>query len=96
VSSTPVDGDRSWTTTAIVRRTIAAAVRSASGELSAAATGRQLLGDALGVLEVWRRRHRYRRELDRLLRTGGRHLIEDIGLSRQRAEGEVAKPFWRL
>jgi uncharacterized protein YjiS (DUF1127 family) len=46
------------------------------------------------MLGAWRRRHRYRRELDRLMRSGS-HLIEDIGLLRKHAEREAAKPFWR-
>ena len=46
------------------------------------------------VIETWRERHCYRRELERLMSTG-LHLIADIGLSRTHAEREAAKPFWR-
>jgi uncharacterized protein YjiS (DUF1127 family) len=46
------------------------------------------------VLDAWRLRYRYRRELERLMRSAP-HLVEDIGLSRQHADREVAKPFWR-
>ena len=46
------------------------------------------------VIGAWRQRHRYRRELRRLM-SSGPHLIADIGLSRTHAEREAAKPFWR-
>lgn len=52
------------------------------------------LAEIRPLLDAWRRRHRYRRELKRLLRSGP-HLVEDIGLSRQHADREVAKSFWR-
>jgi uncharacterized protein YjiS (DUF1127 family) len=45
------------------------------------------------LLAAWLRRHRYRRELARLLRTSP-HLLADIGLSQAEAEREAAKPFW--
>jgi uncharacterized protein YjiS (DUF1127 family) len=46
------------------------------------------------VIGAWWQRHRYRRELRRLM-SSGPHLIADIGLSRTHAEREAAKPFWR-
>ena len=46
------------------------------------------------VLNQWRRRYRFRRELKRLFKSGP-HLIEDIGLLRNHAEREMTKPFWR-
>jgi uncharacterized protein YjiS (DUF1127 family) len=46
------------------------------------------------VLGSWRARRRYRLELARLLQSAP-HLIDDIGLLRQHAEREAAKPFWR-
>jgi uncharacterized protein YjiS (DUF1127 family) len=52
------------------------------------------LAEIRTVLQAWRSRHRYRRELERL-RSSAPHLIEDIGLSREHAAREVAKPFWR-
>jgi uncharacterized protein YjiS (DUF1127 family) len=52
------------------------------------------LAEIAAVLGAWRRCCRYRRELERLMRSGP-HLIEDIGLSRKHAEREAAKPFWR-
>jgi uncharacterized protein YjiS (DUF1127 family) len=52
------------------------------------------LAESLAMLGAWRRRHRYRRDLTRLMRTGP-HLIEDIGLLRKHAAREAAKPFWR-
>jgi uncharacterized protein YjiS (DUF1127 family) len=52
------------------------------------------LAEIAAVLGAWRRCHRYRHELERLMKSGP-HLIEDIGLSRKNAEREAAKPFWR-
>jgi uncharacterized protein YjiS (DUF1127 family) len=52
------------------------------------------LAESLAILGAWRRRHRYRRELARLLGAGP-HLVEDIGLLREHGEREAAKPFWR-
>jgi uncharacterized protein YjiS (DUF1127 family) len=52
------------------------------------------LAELTAVLGAWRQRYRYRRELARLMRTG-LHLVVDIGLSREHAAREVAKPFWR-
>jgi uncharacterized protein YjiS (DUF1127 family) len=43
---------------------------------------------------LWRQRARYRRDLARL-RASGPHLIEDIGLRREDADREAAKPFWQ-
>lgn len=43
---------------------------------------------------VWVERSRFRRALARLLKRTP-HLIDDIGLTREQAEAEVAKPFWR-
>jgi uncharacterized protein YjiS (DUF1127 family) len=52
------------------------------------------LAEIGAVFGAWRRRYRYRRELERVMRSGP-HLIADVGLSRAHAEREVAKPFWR-
>jgi uncharacterized protein YjiS (DUF1127 family) len=52
------------------------------------------LAKCKAVLESWRLRYRYRRELERLMRSAP-HLIEDIGLRNKHAAREVAKPFWR-
>jgi uncharacterized protein YjiS (DUF1127 family) len=52
------------------------------------------LADGRAVLARWRQRQRYRREIARLIRSGP-HLIDDIGLRRDDAERELAKPFWR-
>ncbi len=49
---------------------------------------------ACEILKIWLRRHRYRRELRRLLILGP-HLVEDIGLMPVHARREAAKPFWR-
>jgi uncharacterized protein YjiS (DUF1127 family) len=67
---------------------------SASSALIARRGGPSPLVESLAILAGWRRRHRYRRELARLIRAGS-HLIEDIGLVRAHAERAAAKPFWR-
>jgi uncharacterized protein YjiS (DUF1127 family) len=54
-----------------------------------------VVAEVRAVLRVWRHRARYRRELVRLRRSGP-HLIEDIGLLKDEADREAAKPFWRL
>jgi uncharacterized protein YjiS (DUF1127 family) len=51
------------------------------------------LAELTAVLGAWHQRYRYRRELARVMRSG-LHLIVDIGLSREQAAREVAKPFW--
>jgi uncharacterized protein YjiS (DUF1127 family) len=89
VSPTLADGDAS-STTAAIRRAIAAVVPTAAGRRPVALA----FGRVLEILEAWRRRYHYRRELERLMRSGP-HLIEDIGLIRRHAERDVAKPFWR-
>jgi uncharacterized protein YjiS (DUF1127 family) len=52
------------------------------------------LAEIRAVIGAWRQRYRYRRELQRLIKTGP-HLIDDIGLWRTHADREAAKPFWR-
>jgi len=46
------------------------------------------------IVATWRRRTRFRRELKRISEVST-HLIDDIGLTRQQAETEIAKPFWQ-
>ena len=46
-------------------------------------------------IAAWRERNRFRWQLKRMAQTSP-HLIDDIGLTRQQAEAEIAKlPFWR-
>jgi uncharacterized protein YjiS (DUF1127 family) len=45
-------------------------------------------------IDVWRLRIHFRMHLKRLILLDA-GLIEDIGLTRQEAEREAAKPFWR-
>ena len=45
------------------------------------------------VIATWRERMRFRRELEQMARDNP-HLIDDIGLTKQQAEAEIAKPFW--
>jgi uncharacterized protein YjiS (DUF1127 family) len=54
----------------------------------------RVLAEVGAALALWRRRSRYRRDLARLRRSGP-HLIEDIGLLREHADREAAKPFWQ-
>lgn len=64
---------------------------------SVRASRRQILEGASGgrnILQVWRGRIRFRRQLWRLLRDSPT-LIEDIGLTVAQAKEEVALPFWR-
>ncbi|HYD64364.1 DUF1127 domain-containing protein [Azospirillum sp.] len=48
-------------------------------------------GGVLGLLAAWIGRRRQRRALAAL----DDHLLRDLGLSREDAERESAKPFWR-
>ncbi len=52
------------------------------------------IADAQAAIRACLERHRYRRELRRLLRVAP-HMIDDIGLTRPQALHEVEKPFWR-
>jgi uncharacterized protein YjiS (DUF1127 family) len=58
------------------------------------AVGAVGIGDARAAIRDYLERHRYRRDLRRLLRAGP-HMIDDIGLTRSEAQQEVEKPFWR-
>jgi uncharacterized protein YjiS (DUF1127 family) len=48
----------------------------------------------LRVLDGWRARWHYRRELRRLLAVAP-HMITDIGLTLDQAQREMVMPFWR-
>jgi uncharacterized protein YjiS (DUF1127 family) len=47
----------------------------------------------LQLLDIWRERIEYRRNLRRLLAVGP-HMIEDVGLASEAAHAEVMKSFW--
>lgn len=47
-----------------------------------------------GCVSRWRERHFYRRDLARLSSVAP-HMIDDIGLTKDEVESELAKPFWR-
>ena len=47
-----------------------------------------------GLLGTWEERKRFRLKLEDMLRTAP-HLIEDVGMTRQQVNAEIAKPFWR-
>ncbi|WP_164924335.1 DUF1127 domain-containing protein [Sinorhizobium fredii] len=47
------------------------------------------------IAATWRRRTRFRWELEQGLKDDP-HLIADIGLTRRQAEAEIAKPFWQV
>jgi uncharacterized protein YjiS (DUF1127 family) len=55
---------------------------------------RPTLSTPRNMLATWRWRRRFRWELEDRLRADP-HLIDDIGLTRQQVEAEIAKPFWR-
>ncbi|TIO08932.1 DUF1127 domain-containing protein [Mesorhizobium sp.] len=46
------------------------------------------------VIAAWRRRIRFRWELEQMSRANP-HLIDDIGLTRRQVEAEIAKRFWQ-
>ena len=65
-------------------------------ELPAAYIGRQTehsenLATILPTLRIWRQRASTRRALSQLSTTA----LQDIGIDRDRAVAEAAKPFWR-
>ncbi|CAD5258324.1 conserved hypothetical protein [Bosea sp. 62] len=47
-----------------------------------------------GILATWRERIRVRWKLAQMAQENP-HLLKDIGLTKQRVEMEIAKPFWR-
>ncbi|ESY76785.1 hypothetical protein X739_33590 [Mesorhizobium sp. LNHC220B00] len=47
-----------------------------------------------GHFSRWRERHFYRRDLARLSQEAP-HMIDDIGLTTEEVESELAKQFWR-
>lgn len=50
--------------------------------------------DQRGILATWRERIRVRWKLAQMAQENP-HLLKDIGLTKQRVEMEIAKPFWR-
>jgi uncharacterized protein YjiS (DUF1127 family) len=46
-------------------------------------------------LRLWRARRRQRQALWAIAESDDRHLLDDIGVSREAALREAAKPFWR-
>jgi uncharacterized protein YjiS (DUF1127 family) len=54
-------------------------------------TARWEKGGVLGLLGAWIERWRQRRALAAL----DDHLLRDLGITREEAERESAKPFWR-
>jgi uncharacterized protein YjiS (DUF1127 family) len=47
------------------------------------------------IIATWRWRIRFRWELEQKSKANP-HLIDDIGLTRQQVEAEIAKPFWQV
>ncbi len=43
------------------------------------------------LVNIWRQRSRQRKQLARL----DQHLLKDIGLTKEMAAKEIAKPFWK-
>ena len=52
-----------------------------------------VFSSGLQLIDTWRERTEYRRDLRRLLAVGP-HMIEDTGISLEAARVEVLKPFW--
>ena len=48
----------------------------------------------MDAVRIWSARCRERRALRELMALGD-HLLEDIGVTRQEAQREAAKPFWQ-
>jgi uncharacterized protein YjiS (DUF1127 family) len=59
-----------------------------------AKVSRRPLAIPRSTIAIWRERIRLRWELAEMARDNP-HLIDDIGLTRQQVEAEIAKPFWR-
>ncbi|TGQ71258.1 DUF1127 domain-containing protein [Mesorhizobium sp. M00.F.Ca.ET.186.01.1.1] len=56
---------------------------------------RRRLAALLGIIATWREQRYFRWDLKRISETNP-HLIDDIGLTRQQVEDEIAKlPFWQ-
>ena len=47
-----------------------------------------------GMMATWDERKRFRRELEQMSKDNP-HLVDDIGLTKQQVEAEIAKPFWQ-
>ncbi|MCO6185634.1 DUF1127 domain-containing protein [Rhizobium sp. L1K21] len=47
------------------------------------------------LVALWSRRWRIRRQMARDLPSFNEAVLEDFGMSRQEALGEIDKPFWR-
>ncbi|SFB67298.1 Uncharacterized conserved protein YjiS, DUF1127 family [Bosea sp. CRIB-10] len=47
-----------------------------------------------GILAIWRERIRVRWKLAQMAQENP-HLLEDIGLTKQQVEAEIAKRFWQ-
>lgn len=54
----------------------------------------ELIGGALGTLWLWAFRWRSRQALADIIED--RHLLADIGMTKEQALLESAKPFWRV
>jgi uncharacterized protein YjiS (DUF1127 family) len=52
-------------------------------------------GDWRTTIARWIARRRQRRALREIAESNDRHLLRDIGVSRQEAFQEAEKPFWR-
>ena len=52
-----------------------------------------VFSSGLKLIDTWRERTEYRRDLRRLLAVGP-HMIQDTGLSLEATRAEVLKPFW--
>ena len=54
----------------------------------------QALRSPMAALALWRQRALFRRDLRRLAGLGD-HMLRDIGLTKEQAARELAKPIWQ-
>lgn len=56
---------------------------------------RYCLANPRSIVAVWRERIHARWALEQMAKASP-HLVDDIGLTKQQVEAEIAKPFWRV
>lgn len=64
------------------------------GEPARVSRRRLGLGALANMIATWEERKRFRLQLARMIEANP-HLIDDVGLTREQAEAEVGKPFWK-
>lgn len=77
-----------------MKNTSSCRMQGAAPEMPDLAGAMQQLRKIAPMTAEWRRRHRYRADLKRLLKIGP-YMIDDIGLAYEEALRESEKPFWK-